>query len=64
MDAFKVEFGSNASGILNYMLAKSRNYERNLGREKEFSEKRYFGKYIVNYYQKENDFPKFYIERK
>lgn len=64
MDAFKVEFGSNASGILNYMLAKSRNYERNLGREKEFSEKRYFGKYIVNYYQKENDFPRFYIERK
>jgi hypothetical protein len=64
MDAFKIEFESNASGILNYMLAKSKNYERDLGREKEFSETKTFGNYIVNYYQKENDIPKFYIERK
>ena len=63
-EALKIEFGSSSTRILNYMLGKSKNYENNIGRDVEYSEKKVFGNYIVNYYQKENSIPQFYIERK
>ncbi len=62
--ALKIEFGNNASRILNFMLNESKSYENNIEREKEKLKKRSFGNYIVNYYQKENGIPQFYIERK
>ena len=62
--ALKIEFGSNANRILNFMINEGKSYESNLNREKEKAKKRSFGDYIVNYYQKENGIPQFYIERK
>lgn len=64
LDCLKIEFGNNSTRILNYILNKSRDYEKNVGREQEHFDKKIFGKYIVNYYQKEDGIPQFYIERK
>lgn len=64
LTALKIEFGNDANRILNFILNESKSYESNLDREKENAKKRSFGNYIVNYYQKENSIPQFYIERK
>ena len=64
LNALKIEFGNDANKILNFMLNESRKYENNLEREVEKSKKRTFKEHIVNYYQKENGIPQFYIERK
>lgn len=64
LEALNIEFGSNAKRVLNYMLNECRDYERNSRRAESRAKKRVFGEYIVNYYQKENGIPQFYIERK
>lgn len=61
--ALEIEFGSNSKGILKYMTEKSIKYVTNKENE-ECIEQKVFGRYIVNYYKKENGIPQFYIERK
>lgn len=64
LDALKIEFGSsNANKILKYMLEKNEKYVSNKERDMAHVEKKKFGSYIVNFYQKEHGVPTFYISK-
>lgn len=63
-NALEIEFGNSGKGILKYMIEKSIKYVTNEESSKEITEQKVFGRYIVNYYKKENGIPQFYIERK
>lgn len=63
-NALEIEFGNSGKSILKYMIEKSIKYVTNEESAKEITEQKVFGKYIVNYYKKENGIPQFYIERK
>ena len=62
-EALKIEFGSNSKNILEYMLEKNINYVMNVERNQKHVEQKKFGKYTINFYQKENCVPQFYIEK-
>lgn len=62
--ALEIEFGDSSERILRYMTEKSINYVTNKALTEECIEQKIFGRYIVNYYKKENGIPQFYIERK
>ena len=62
--ALEIEFGSSSERILKYMTEKSINYVTRKDTTEECIEQKVFGRYIVNYYKKENGIPQFYIERK
>lgn len=64
LDALEVEFGNNnAKNILKYMIEKNEDFVSNKDRDKEHVEKRRFGDYIINFYQKEYGVPEFYISK-
>lgn len=61
----EIEFGKKyADDILNYMIEKNVERVSRKNSEEEQIEQKIFGKYVVNYYKKEGDIPKFYIALK
>lgn len=60
----EIEFGyQQAENILEYMIEKNINFVSNVGRDKEYTEVKQYGKYIVCFYQKEYEHPIFYISK-
>lgn len=61
-EVLNIEFGSNIGDkILNYVTKKYEMYMESDSKEINQSDVKVFGKYKVNFYQKEHEFPKFYI---
>lgn len=63
-EALKIEFGSSSEKISKYIIEKNINYVTNATTNEEIVDKKVVGKYIVNFYQKVDGVPQFYIERK
>lgn len=63
-EVLEIEFGNQADEILEYMVEK--NIQRVSGKSagEDHKEQKVFGKYVVNYYKKSGDVPKFYIAKK
>ncbi len=64
-EALDIEFGSSAGDkILNYIIKKYEAYMKSDSKEINQNEIKVFGKYRINFYQKEFEFPEFYISIK
>ena len=63
LNALKIEFGADADKILKYMIQKNELFASNEKRDEEHCEQRTFGKYKIDFYQKEYGVPQFYISK-
>lgn len=62
--ALEIEFGKeNAKKMLKYMIEKNEQYVSEKSKGERYVESKKFGNYLVNFYQRENDIPKFFVSK-